>query len=151
MTDPVLESLHEWMRITMRNAMHNLVRLAREQNSSVAQVNALFRLRHMGTCGVSDLGEELGVSHPAASQLLEKLVQQGLVMRTEDPQDRRNKRIALSPAGERVVQESIQARQVWLADVNSLLTAEERQQVNASLQLLIQKARQMEAAAQEKK
>ncbi len=151
MTDPLLESLHEWVRITLRNTMHNLLRFAREQNSSVAQVNALFRIRHLGSCGVSDLGEALGVSHAAASQLLEKLVQQGLVERREDPQDRRNKRIQLSPAGERMIGSSIQARQRWLTDVCALLTAEERRQVEAGLQVLLRRARQAEEAARGRK
>jgi len=139
MSPPLAQTLQDWMRVVMQHSMRNFMLYAKEHNYSMAQLNALFRIRHKGTCGVSDLGEEMGVSSAAASQLLERLVQQGLAARTEDPQDRRNKRVALTEAGERLVQESAAARQGWLTQVADLLPADEQQQVNAALQLLIEK------------
>ena len=112
MPPPLVETLHEWMHVLMRRSMHNFMLFAKEKNLSMAQINALFRLNHKGACGVSDLGDDLGVTSAAASQLLEKLVQQGLVIRTEDPQDRRNKLITLTEAGERVAEQSMQAARV---------------------------------------
>lgn len=135
------ESLHQWMRVIMRHSMHNFMRFAKENNFSMAQINALFRISHKGACGVSDLGDELGITSAAASQLLEKLVQQGLVQRTEDPLDRRNKRIALTEQGNRILQESIQARQGWLNQLADLFTPAEQEQLNSALQLLIEKSK----------
>jgi DNA-binding MarR family transcriptional regulator len=128
------------MRLVMRRSMRNFILYAKEKNYSVAQLNALFRIHHKGACGISDLGEELGVTSAAASQLLDKLVQQGLAVRTEDPLDRRNKRVALTEAGERIVQESMAARQSWLDHLADKLTPAEQEQVNHSLRLLIEKA-----------
>ena len=139
MSPPLAQTLHDWMRVVMQRSMRNFMLYAKEHNYSMAQLNTLFRIRHKNTCGVSDLAEEMGVTSAAASQLLEKLVQQGLAVRTEDPQDRRNKRVALTEAGERIVGESIAARQSWLTQVAELLPAGEQQQVNAALQLLIEK------------
>ncbi len=134
------QTLHEWMRLVMRRSMRNFILYAKEKNYSVAQLNALFRIHHKGACGISDLGEEMGVTSAAASQLLDKLVQQGLAVRTEDPLDRRNKRVALTEAGERIVQESMAARQSWLDHLADKLTPAEQEQVNHSLRLLIEKA-----------
>jgi len=134
------QTLHEWMRLVMRRSMRNFILYAKEKNYSVAQLNALFRIHHKGACGISDLGEEMGVTSAAASQLLDKLVQQGLAVRTEDPLDRRNKRVALTEAGERIVQESMAARQSWLDRLADKLTPAEQEQVNHSLRLLIEKA-----------
>lgn len=138
------QTLHEWMRLVMRRSMRNFILYAKEKNYSVAQLNALFRIHHKGACGISDLGEELGVTSAAASQLLDKLVQQGLAVRTEDPLDRRNKRVALTEAGERIVQESMAARQSWLDRLADKLTPAEQEQVNHSLRLLIEKAETLE-------
>ena len=141
MPAPLSDILHEWLHIVMRRSMHNLIIYAKEKNHSMAQLNALFRIHHIGVCGISDLGEEMGVTSAAASQLLDRLVQQGLVIRTEDPTDRRNKRVALTEAGEAIVQESIAARQGWLDHLAEKLTPAEREQVHASLQLLINNAK----------
>ena len=139
MSPPLAQTLHAWMRVVMQHSMRNFMLYAKEHNYSMAQLNALFRIHHKGTCGVSDLAEEMGVSSAAASQLLERLVQQGLAARTEDPQDRRNKRVALTEAGERIVQESMAARQGWLNQLSGRLSQAEQKQVNAALQLLIEK------------
>lgn len=150
MSPPLVETLHEWMRVTMRNSMRHFMLFAKEHNYSLAQLNALFRIRHKGVCGVSDLGEEMGVTSAAASQLLARLVQQGLAVRTEDPQDRRNKRIALTQAGEQVAEASVQARQGWLDRVADQLTPAEQEQVNAALQLLIERSEALEVEADRK-
>ncbi len=139
MSPPLVETLHEWMHIVMRRSMHNFMLFAKERNLSMAQINTLFRIHHKGACSVSDLSEELGVTSAAVSQLLERLVQQGLIERAEDPLDRRNKRIVLTEAGHRLVQQSIQARQNWMDALVERLTPAEQAQVETALQLLIEK------------
>ncbi len=139
MSPPLAKTLHDWTRVVMQHSMRNIMLQAKEHNYSMAQLNALFRIKRKGTCGVSDLGEEMGVTSAAASQLLERLVQQGLTVRTEDPQDRRNKLVTLTEAGERIIQESAAAHQNWLTQVADLLSPDEQKLVNAALQLLIEK------------
>lgn len=144
MSPPLSDTLREWLRVTMRFSMRHFMQFAKQNNYSISQLNALFRLRHKGACGVSDLGEEMGVTNAAASQLLDKLVQQGLVERAEDPQDRRNKLITLTEAGLRVSEQSMQARQGWLDQLAASLTPKEQRQVQAALQLLIERAKALE-------
>lgn len=144
MSPPLAKTLHEWLRVTMRFSMRHFMRFAKENNYSIPQLNALFRIRHKGVCGVSDFGEEMGVTNAAASQLLDKLVQQGLATRAEDPQDRRNKLITLTEAGLRVSEQSMQARQGWLDQLAERLTPEEQAQAHAALQLLITHAQALE-------
>ncbi|GAB4401433.1 MAG: hypothetical protein OHK0052_24960 [Anaerolineales bacterium] len=146
MSDALVKSLREWTNIFMRHSMRDFMLFAKEKNYSMAQVNALFRIHHKGSCGVSDLGEAMGVTSAAASQLLERLVQQGLAVRTEDPQDRRNKLITLTESGEKILQEMIAARQEWFSHLTQLFTVEEQAQIATALQLLIQKAEQLEQA-----
>lgn len=140
MSPPLVQTLHEWMRVIMRHSMRNFMLYAKEHNYSIAQLNGLFRIYHKGACGISDLADEMGVTSAAVSQMLEKLVQQGLAVRSEDPNDRRNKLVTLTAEGERIVRESMAARQGWLIRLAELLTPEEQQQVNAALQQLIEKS-----------
>ena len=88
----------------------------------MSQFGALFHLHRMGSSGVTDLGDHLGVTSAAASQMLDRLVQQGLILRSEDPNDRRVKQIVLTDKGHQVLQESIRARQGWLDDLAETLS-----------------------------
>jgi DNA-binding MarR family transcriptional regulator len=143
-TDPLAITLQEWVQVSMRRSMRNFIRYARDSGLSMSQIGALFHIHHQGSCGVTDLGESLGVTSAAASQMLERLVQQGLILRSEDPIDRRVKQLVLTEKGSRVIQESIQARQGWLGDLPRMFSPNEKEQVVAALKILINKAKQLE-------
>jgi len=137
-------TLQSWVEVTMRRSMHNLIRHSKSMGFTMPQVNALFRLHHHDQCSVRDLAEFLGVSDAAASQMVDKLVDQGLILRIEDPQDRRGKLLSLSPEGNTIVQESIKSRHAWVTDLAELFTPEQEMQVQPALLLLIEKIKQME-------
>lgn len=138
--DPLTSLLTEWSGVFMSNSMRNSLRHAKESGLTMPQIGALFRIFHKGNVAVSDIGEELGITRAAASQLLERLVQQGLILRSEDPVDRRMKQIVLTSKGHQVLQESISARQSWFEHLASALSASEKEQVTAALELLIERA-----------
>ncbi len=146
MSPPLLQVLREWMCATMRHSMRGFLLFAKEHNYSVEQLNVIFRIQHKGACGVSELADEMGVTRAAASQLLQRLVQQGVVERSEDPRDRRNRRMALTEAGREVAQRSMQARQNWLYELSERLSAEEQDQVAEALQVLVERAAELDAA-----
>lgn len=125
----------------IHSAMRGLWRYARENGISISQ---LFILRQIhantrGGCNVSLISEQMGVSNAAISQTLDLLVQEGLVTRTEDPGDRRHKRILLTDQGEEIVRESMEAEQAWLLDLNEDLCEEEKKLLTEALQLLLKK------------
>jgi DNA-binding MarR family transcriptional regulator len=141
--DPFLSVLYRWMEVSMRRSMRNFLHYSREIGLSMSQISVLFHLRRMRSCGVTDLGDHLGVSSAAASQLLERLVQQGLILRSEDPQDRRVKQIVLTDKGRQVIEAGVAARQDWLVDLADSLSAPEKQQIGLALNLLVDKASQL--------
>ncbi|GLX68707.1 MarR family winged helix-turn-helix transcriptional regulator [Paenibacillus glycanilyticus] len=57
---------------------------------------------------VSDIGKKLLVTTPTVTQLLKKLMADGLVERTVDPDDRRSVGIELTPDGEQIAQEAVE-------------------------------------------
>jgi DNA-binding MarR family transcriptional regulator len=75
-----------------------------ELQLTMAQLKALFVLAQ-GARSVSEVGEALGTGKAAASVLIERLVQVGLVGRTEDPVDRRRTIVHLQEEGERSVRQ----------------------------------------------
>lgn len=137
--DPFIAKMHQWIEISMRRSMRNFLRYARDSGLSMSQFGVLFHLSRKRSCGVTDLGDHLGVTSAAASQLLERLVQQGLILRSENPHDRRVKQIVLTEKGWQVLEEGIRARQDWLTDLADNLSTPEKEQVMEAFNLLIDK------------
>ena len=67
---------------------------------------ALSLLHRRGPQRVSAIAERLHVDLSVASRQVAALVRAGYAARTADPEDRRAQRIAITPAGERVVRET---------------------------------------------
>lgn len=144
LNETFITTLQKWVDIFMRRSMRNFIVYAKTNGFSMTQIGALFHIHRSRGCGVSDVGDDLGITSAAASQLLERLVQQGLVRRSEDPNDRRLKLIEMTEKGREVVEEGIHARQSWFDDLATCLTPEEQRQVTAALDILIEKTQQLE-------
>jgi DNA-binding MarR family transcriptional regulator len=139
-SDSFPSALHEWIGVFMRNSMRHFLLFAKAKKLSMPQIGALFQIRRMGVCSVSDIGGELGITKAAASQLLEGLVKENLVRRSEDPNDRRTKQITLTEKGRRLLRESVVARQSWLIRMQNRLSERERSQVASALRVLTEAA-----------
>jgi DNA-binding MarR family transcriptional regulator len=61
---------------------------------TLPQVLLLSHVERRGTASPSELAEAMHASLPAVSQMIDRLVQQGLLDRTDDPVDRRRKSLA---------------------------------------------------------
>lgn len=129
-------SLNQLMHLSMRG----IWRYAKEQGFSMTQMVALRLIHYRCDCNISEISDELGVTHAASSQMLDRLVQQGYVMRHENPQDRRNKRIVLTQKGEMILRESTQASQQWLGALFERLTVEEAMTIMAGMNILMERA-----------
>jgi DNA-binding MarR family transcriptional regulator len=143
-TELLVAVLNEWHEISRRNLMSNLFMYARDYGLTMAQFGTLLQLHHRGACGVSNIGNELGVTNSAASQMLERLVQLDLVARTEDPKDRRVKLIVLTEKSRQILHETNKAFQSWLGELADSMTSSEQEEVWDSMNLLIEKAHQLE-------
>lgn len=85
---------------------------------TMAQLKGVLVLGRKHELPVGGLARELSVGLPAASAVVDRLVEQGLVERKEDPADRRRTLVRLSPAGEELLASlrrgSREAMSVWL-------------------------------------
>ena len=146
MTESKTQSDHllDLFALFMRNSMHGAILHSREHGLSMTQFSTLMLLRHKGTSPISDIAEEMGVSTAAASQMVDRMVNEGLILRTEDPHDRRVKQISLSERGRQMVRENFQARRAWLNELLDSLSGEENELVRQAFEILAGKLRLLE-------
>jgi DNA-binding MarR family transcriptional regulator len=137
-------ALGKWIGVFMRQSMGELVQYAKESGLSMSQISALFRLYHTGACPISEIGAHLGFTNAAASQMVERLVRQGLLERVEDLQDRRVKRLSLTPAGRQLVENGMQVRRRWMEQLSASIPSEQREAVGSALNLLTDAALRLE-------
>ena len=140
---PVVSAFLAWIELFMHQSMRGFLHYARQRGLSMSQIGALFQLSHRGSLAVSEIGGGLGVSNAAASQLLDRLVEQELVTRAENPQDRREKQLILTEKGRTILLESTRTRQAWLEVLVATLTPEEQVKVMDVLEILIKKMNQL--------
>ena len=109
-----------WQRIRA----HIRQTAAEQFDLSVEQFHILRHIRR-GQGSVSELADARNISRPAISQTVNALVNRGLVVRTTNPQDRRHIRLALTEAGNRLLDAIFDDTRQWMMQVLSPLSDEE--------------------------
>jgi len=120
------ELIRRWAQALDARAMGEWRRFVREAGLSMQQLVFLMRLSGGGSCGVHDLGRGLGVSSAAVSQMVDRMVQAGLVDREESAEDRRVRRVQLSSRGRQLVERAARRRYQWVDALVGELAAEDR-------------------------
>ena len=149
MTDSqqLTRSLRQWMDVTSHRSMQDQSRFVKAIGFSMAQFFLLMHVYYKRQCGISNLSEHMEITAPAVSQLVDKLVQAGMLERTEDPNDRRAKQVTLTSKGRQLIEKSIHARFRWLDSLVQGLSAGERSTVNEALRILTSAAEELEKKA----
>ena len=137
-------SLRGWMDTFVHRSMHDSARFIKASGFSMPQFFLLMHLHRHEQCGISDLSEHMDVTAAATSQLVDKLVQAGLLVRVEDPNDRRAKQVSLSPAGESLIEKGIAERSRWVDELAETLNEEERMKVAEAFRILTEKSKAVE-------
>jgi DNA-binding MarR family transcriptional regulator len=95
-------------------------------------------LYHEGEVRISDIGVLMDVGKAAASQLVDRLVQQDLVERIEDESDRRAKKIRLQPKSLRLIEKGLRVQRREMGELMSQLSPEQMATVQKAFQYLIE-------------
>jgi DNA-binding MarR family transcriptional regulator len=111
------------------------------------QFSILMQLHHKGPCGMSGISEGYDITPAATSQLVDKLVQSGLLQRVEDPSDRRAKLLSLTDKGRELVLRGIEERYRWVDELAGKLSSDEQVQISEALNIMTRVAQEMEVAA----
>ena len=94
--------LAELTALINRRSAGDTLALMNEAGLTMGQMVTLFILEMAGEHSVGALANKVHLSPAAASHMIEQLVRGKLVQRTEDPADRRAKRVAITERGARV-------------------------------------------------
>lgn len=140
-----MQAIRAWMDIFMHRSMRGWGLFAKSTGLSMPQFSVLMQLHHKGACGMSEISERFEVTPAAASQLVDKLVQNGFIVREEDPNDRRAKLLDLTDKGRELLERGFQERYRWADQLAGRLTAEERVQVSEALNIMTRAAEELEA------
>jgi DNA-binding MarR family transcriptional regulator len=146
LTPEIVQTIRQFLDITMHYSMRERGHFAKATGLSMPQFGILMQLHYRQNCGISDLSDRFDITNAAASQLVDKLVQSGLIQRQEDPHDRRAKRLNLTDKGRALIQQGIEERYRWVNQLAENLNAEERAKVAEALSIMIQAAKDLEAA-----
>jgi DNA-binding MarR family transcriptional regulator len=130
--DDAAAAILETVPLAMR-AIRDRMRKGRPAGMSLPQFRALLYVRrHPGT-GLSEIGEHLGTSVPAASELVGRLVRQNLVLRATDPAERRRIQLTLSPSGRDQLEGAEEGAIEWLRGLVAQLNDERARALVAAL------------------
>jgi len=143
------QSVQQWMDTFMHRSMRGWIQFVKSTGLSMPQFSILMQLYHKGACGMSELSEGFGITPAAASQLVDKLVQAGLLERSEDPSDRRAKQVALTPKGKDLIEQGIEERYRWVEELEGSLTKEDKEKIAAALEIMTQTVKRIEIGNRE--
>jgi len=104
---------------------------------TVAQAATLGVLLAEPRLRLSDLGRRLGITASTLTRNLAKLMENGLVSRTEDAEDGRASRVSLTATGRRKAEELRQQEEAFAEDVLRRLPASRREPLLEGLQDLL--------------
>jgi DNA-binding MarR family transcriptional regulator len=140
-----IQTIRQFVDIAVHYSMRERGHFMKAIGLSMPQFSILMQLHHRGVCGMSEVSERFEITPAAASQLVDKLVQGGLVRREEDPQDRRAKCLQLTDKGKELIQQGSVLRYHWVDQLAEKLTPAERAKVGEAVELMTRAARELEA------
>jgi DNA-binding MarR family transcriptional regulator len=102
-----------------------------------AQCHAIVEIGRVGTLSLNDLADILGLDKSTMSRTINNLVNDGLVFRDLDTEDRRFVRIGLTGSGQKIFEGIEETMRLYFDKVYGSLPENKREQVIESLDLLL--------------
>jgi DNA-binding MarR family transcriptional regulator len=119
--EEILHSFHAIRNITKAKAAS----LGHQNHITHSQWFVLTIIEHFKKTNIRDIAEAMEMSSSAATQLVDVLVQAGLVTRQEDSDDRRSVELKVSPKGRKLIAATKEKRIAEMAGLFETLTDSE--------------------------
>lgn len=123
--------INDKLIINLRDLSH-IMRSLYEGRAS--QKNILIVLRKVGSITQRELTARLGIQPGSASEILSKLENAGLIVRTESKTDRRTSDISLTDRGEQMAREAAEQRSRRHVEMFSCLSGGEKEELLSLLE-----------------
>ncbi len=141
------ELIPRWNRAVWFSGIRPLLRRMLEADRSLAEMILLHALQHQPLT-IAEVGDMLCLSHSAASRAADRLVRNGLVSRRENPSDRRQKQLTLTPRGEALIAEVEAVRSRRLEQAIATLSDAEHEHLRSLLARLVAAAEASDEGAE---
>ena len=137
-TSPDLESFKKMVRLLERKHREFLEQDWKEHAYEIqrSQFNQLMTVRFAMPCNLGRIMAVTGLTSAGASLFVDKLVQSGFLIRTDDPDDRRNVRISLSEKGAKFIGEVVDRFNAFITDYLRTRTSEELSIVSQAMNII---------------
>jgi DNA-binding MarR family transcriptional regulator len=135
-TDDFYSEMLDWFATFARRSLADFHIFTHDAGLTMPQMNVLMRLYYRGSCDMSGLMDTMLSSKAAVSQMVQRMVQQGLVERDEVHGDRRARQVSLTAKGRAIVEASVTAREGWLKEIGEALTPDQRAKIGHALHIL---------------
>jgi DNA-binding MarR family transcriptional regulator len=137
--DELINSIYRCGEFFGRRSMEDFVTFAKESGLSMPQINILMHLYYYDACEMAKVKAFSSGNFAAASQIVDRLEEQGMVERFSHAEDRRIRMVRLTGQGREMVKGHIFARQQWIYTLASQFTEQEQDLIIQSLNLLAEK------------
>ena len=139
-TSPLAGDLYALVVHTHKNCNADLFAAVGELELTLTQIKLLHHLADAPTpLSLKHAAELVHVSLPAASRTVDDLVRRGFAARDEDTEDRRMKRVTITPEGSSVIRRLNAARLIGLQQFVETLTDTEREALAGALEQLLER------------
>ncbi len=92
---------------------------------TIAQLKSLFFISNQGSTNLATLAAALGVTSTNTTGIIDRLVKQGLVSRTENPENRRMLLLRATDKGEELVAKLRERRKGYMSEVLQRMSVDE--------------------------
>lgn len=99
----------------------------------IVQLRILVIIASRGSVTLSELAEAAAIHLSKASRTCDRLVASGLIVREDDPDDRRSLRLTLTASGRQVVRTVMRARRAAITPMLQRLSSKRRHELVALL------------------
>ncbi len=134
----LIEKIIELQRIVDRARRQYEVDVWMELDVTLPQLKSLFFISHHGTTNLSTLAAALRVTPTNVTGIVDRLVKQGLVSRTENPEDRRMLLLRATDKGEELLNKLRERRWGYISGVLAGMSVNELSTLARGLASLVQ-------------
>jgi len=117
---------------------------------TIAQLKSLFFIRNQGSTNSGTLAAALGVTPTNTTGIIDRLVKQGLVSRTENPDNRRMLLLRVTDKGEELVAKLRERRREHMSEVLGRMDVNELSILAQGLASLVKAAQAQEEEVKDK-
>ena len=137
-TSPDLEAFKKMVRLLERKHREFLEQDWKEHAYEIqrSQFNQLMTVRFAMPCNLGRIMAVTGLTSAGASLFVDKLVQSGYLIRTDDPNDRRNVRISLSDKGAKFISEVVDRFNAFIEGYLRTRTREELAVISQAMDII---------------